>query len=75
MLVNFGPPGICLHDEGSIYLVLRISSTGSFGPGIDLLVPPDRLRGTKSHVTPARLILLKLDLRLIYSALLSRAVS
>ena len=33
MLVNFGPPGICLHDEGSIYLVPRISSTGSFGPG------------------------------------------
>jgi len=47
MLVNFDPPGICLHDEGSICLVPRIRSTGNFGRGIDLLVPPDSFRGNR----------------------------
>jgi len=56
MLVNFGPPGICLHDGGSIYLVPIISSTvlPVFSVrGIDLLVPRTALGGTESHVTPA----------------------
>jgi len=43
MLVNFGPPGICLPDGGSIYLVLPISSTGSFGPGVQFIGPPGTL--------------------------------
>ena len=45
MLVNFDPPGICLHDGGSIYLVPRprIRSTGSFGPGDRFIGPPDLL--------------------------------
>ena len=43
MLVNFGPPGICLHDGGSIYLVPQISSTSIFGPYV--LVPSDRFNG------------------------------
>ena len=54
MLVNFDPPGICLHDGGPIYLVPpdQFYRYFRFG-GIDLLVLPDRFRGTESHVTPA----------------------
>src|SRR6218665_1834127 len=54
MLVDFGPPRICLHDGGSICLVppdpfYRYFRSG----GIYLLVPPDRFRGTESNVTRA----------------------
>jgi len=53
MLVKFDPPGICLHDGGSICIVPRILSTGIFGPGwIDLLIPRTALGGTESHMTP-----------------------
>src|SRR6218665_1344197 len=31
----------------------RIRSTGIFGPGVDLLVPPDSFRGVESYVKPA----------------------
>jgi len=48
MLVTFGPPGICLHDGGSIYLVSPDKFYRYFrSGGIDLLVPPDRLRGDR----------------------------
>jgi len=49
---EFWSPGICLHDGGSICLIPRILSTGSFDPGIDLLVPRIAL-GIESNVTPA----------------------
>jgi len=38
MLVHFDTLWICLHDWGSICLVLRIRSTGIFGPGGSLSV-------------------------------------
>jgi len=54
MLVNFVPPGICLHDEGSIYLVPPDQFYWYFrSEGDRFIVPPDRFRGTESHVTPA----------------------
>jgi len=52
MLVNFDSPGICLHDGGSICLVPRMRSTGSYGPGVRFIGPPDSFRGIESHVTP-----------------------
>src|SRR6218665_574330 len=55
-LYIFDLPRIYSHDVGSIYLVPRIRSTDIFDPGIDLLVPPNRFRGTESHVTPASFI-------------------
>src|SRR6218665_3159566 len=46
MLVNFGPPGICIHDGGSIYLVPPRSVLPVFSVrGIDLLVPRTALGG------------------------------
>jgi len=39
MLVNFVPPGICLHDGESVCLVPRIRSTGIFGSGDQFIGP------------------------------------
>jgi len=50
---EFWFPGIYLHDGGSIYLVTRVSYTGSFGPGDRFIGPRTALWGTESHVTPA----------------------
>ena len=54
MLVDFGPPRICLHDRRSICLVHPDPFSRYFrSGGIDLLVPRTALGGTESHVTPA----------------------
>src|SRR6218665_3908746 len=56
MLVNFGPPGICLRNEASIYLVPPDQFYRYFRSDRSIYWSPrTALRGTESHVTPASL--------------------